>query len=312
MTYKEEPDVPVSAEGLAPIPAPVPTMQEAVAVVVDAKPSTVDVIAPTNMAEGYRFNVDSGGRTLQVAVPAGGVSAGQRFAAIILSDGGAGHNDQTNPHNIPTGRWRDDLCDCCKFGCCHAQCCLSYWCSACAAAQVMTRMNLDTCAGPAKGNTKVGKQTFKTIFIITSIYLVTNWILRGVVSATTEDTEPGETGEFSFAELIQSKARLAIGASCLEKAFGTSPFLSVSLLLDILSIAFAIYVLIIVLKTRSFIRRKYNIPVKTCGSCEDCCCAFWCGCCTVAQMARHTADFERYPATCCSATGLNADAPEIV
>ena len=28
---------------------------------------------------------------------------------------------------IPTGAWRDGLCDCCMFGPCHAMCCLSYW-----------------------------------------------------------------------------------------------------------------------------------------------------------------------------------------
>ena len=31
---------------------------------------------------------------------------------------------------------------------------------------------------------------------------------------------------------------------------------------------------------------------------------FWCSCCTVAQMARHTADYETYAARCCSDTGL--------
>jgi hypothetical protein len=235
MTYKhEEPDIPV--------PMPAPTMQEAVAVVVDAKPSTVDVIAPTNMAEGYRFNVDSGGRTLQVAVPAGGVSAGQRFAAIILSEGGATANDQTNPHNIPTGRWRDDLCDCCKFGCCHAQCCLSYWCSSCANAQVMTRMNLDACAEPAKGNTKVGKQTFKTIFIITSIYLVINWVLGGIVNATayeSSDTGVDESDDFNVVELVQCKSEplpyRRVGASCWAAAFGSSPILLSTFSLSLLA-----------------------------------------------------------------------------
>ena len=39
---------------------------------------------------------------------------------------------------------------------------------------------------------------------------------------------------------------------------------------------------------------------------DDCCCAFWCGCCATAQIARHE---YAIPATgtvkydCCSATG---------
>jgi hypothetical protein len=105
--------------------------------------ATVDVIAPTNMAAGYQFNVDTGsGKMMRVAVPPGGVLAGQRFSAIILSDYNSNSNTMmdtsltnNNPHMIPTGRWRDDLCDCCKFGCCHAQCCLSCWCTACALGQ---------------------------------------------------------------------------------------------------------------------------------------------------------------------------------
>ena len=42
------------------------------------------------------------------------------------------------------------------------------------------------------------------------------------------------------------------------------------------------------------------------GIVEDCCCAFWCGCCATAQIARHE---YAIPATgtvkydCCSATG---------
>ena len=114
-----------------------PVMAEAVPVqsqpevpVTTPTPNTVDVIAPTNMAGGYQFNVDAGGRLLRVAVPAGGVQAGQRFGAIILQQGGAGTGSpQDDPHMIPRGHWRDGLCDCCKFGCCHAQCCLAFWVS---------------------------------------------------------------------------------------------------------------------------------------------------------------------------------------
>ena len=42
---------------------------------------------------------------------------------------------------------------------------------------------------------------------------------------------------------------------------------------------------------RYVIRHKYDIPPQCCtcdeeGVCDDCCCAFWCGCCTTAQVAR--------------------------
>jgi Cys-rich protein (TIGR01571 family) len=65
-------------------------------------------------------------------------------------------------------------------------------------------------------------------------------------------------------------------------------------------------------KAREYLRHQYNIEPEMCGSCEDCCCAYWCGPCTLCQMARHTADYHVHKAECCSATGLYANAPEVV
>ena len=73
-----------------------------------------------------------------------------------------------------------------------------------------------------------------------------------------------------------------------------------------------IYVLIIAINTRAYIRQKYQIPTQSCGACEDCCCVYWCTCCTVAQMGRHITDFERYNASCCGETGVAPDTPAIV
>lgn len=79
-----------------------------------------------------------------------------------------------------------------------------------------------------------------------------------------------------------------------------------------LSIIFAIFTIIIATRTRRRIRAKYGIPAKNCGECEDFCCSLWCTCCTLSQMARHTADYETYAARCCSETGLSPNAPSIV
>jgi hypothetical protein len=40
------------------------------------------------------------------------------------------------------------------------------------------------------------------------------------------------------------------------------------------------------------------------ATCEDCCLATFCNCCTIMQMARHTADYTSSRATCCTANGL--------
>ena len=73
--------------------------------------------------------------------------------------------------------------------------------------------------------------------------------------------------------------------------------------------AFSVFLLT---KTRKHIRGKYGIPEKRCAGCEDFCCALWCQCCTAAQLARHTADYDTYAGLCCSETGVPKHAPAIV
>ena len=64
--------------------------------------------------------------------------------------------------------------------------------------------------------------------------------------------------------------------------------------------------------TRAFVRAKYQIPEEVCPGCEDVCCALFCQCCTVAQIARHTGQHEEYPSVCISETGLPPQAPMLV
>jgi Cys-rich protein (TIGR01571 family) len=75
------------------------------------------------------------------------------------------------------------------------------------------------------------------------------------------------------------------------------------------SILFSVWALYALCRTRETIRNRYSIEEERCQGCEDLCCAFWCSCCTVAQVARHTGDYEEYPATCCTQTGLPPGAP---
>ncbi|GKY98761.1 hypothetical protein MPSEU_000832400 [Mayamaea pseudoterrestris] len=65
---------------------------------------------------------------------------------------------------------------------------------------------------------------------------------------------------------------------------------------------------------RGSMRRKYNIRSSTC-CCEpldDCLCMCLCGGCSTIQMARHTHNDKEYPGYCCTTTGLEQDAPEVV
>lgn len=75
------------------------------------------------------------------------------------------------------------------------------------------------------------------------------------------------------------------------------------------SILFSLWALYALCRTRESIRHRYSIEEERCQGCEDLCCSFWCSCCTVAQVARHTGDYEEYPASCCTQTGLPPGAP---
>ena len=63
-----------------------------------------------------------------------------------------------------------------------------------------------------------------------------------------------------------------------------------------------------------FVRSKYAIPENdSCPTgCEDGCCAFWCPCLTVAQMMRHTTEYDTYRAECFSSSGLPDHVPALI
>ena len=80
---------------------------------------------------------------------------------------------------------------------------------------------------------------------------------------------------------------------------------------EILKFGMVVFSIYVVLKTRRHVRERSGIPETSCAGCEDCCCAAWCGCCVVTQMARHTAEYEMYAAQCCSETGLPVNVPQL-
>lgn len=67
---------------------------------------------------------------------------------------------------------------------------------------------------------------------------------------------------------------------------------------------------------RSTVRRKHGINPDCCKGCDgvfdDFCVSLWCSCCSAIQMARQTHPMDKYPYQCCTKTGLDSDAPEIV
>jgi Cys-rich protein (TIGR01571 family) len=134
---------------------------EPVVMVQDVKEHTLEVVAPTNLAGGYEFFVNAGNTSsYKVRVPDGGVVAGERFHAAIISEVG----DVQSAHNVPFGRWRDGLCDCCAFGCCHPMFCLTFWCFPCSLGQVLHRMKINANGKPTADGKYPATSAFKILF----------------------------------------------------------------------------------------------------------------------------------------------------
>jgi Cys-rich protein (TIGR01571 family) len=222
-----------------------------------------------------------------VKVPSGGAVAGQRFAPEVIDrDGSPSDYLQTNPHNVPTGHWRDALFDCFRHGCCHQLFCLGLWCAPCALGQIMTRSKLDVFANKQMDPDKTSRfwTPFKILVALTTVY----WTIRFIVGGILEEKEDEDGSRDDDPAWVE-------GLALFEFLF---------------FMTFIIVVTVITVKTRRFLRRKHEISNECCGEMEDCCTSFWCLPCTVCQMGRHTADYERYPATCCTDTGLKRDIPD--
>lgn len=271
-----------------------PPLAETVLVEVDAAPVGVNVVAPANLPEGYELNVTVGGLNLRVAVPPGGVQEGQPFQAIVLPDRQPINDTRTSQNaeennakfTPPRGSWRGRLCEC-WMRLCNAQTCLTIWCPPCAVGQIMTRMSLGYCGKPLMRDKIQKMSTYRFVLFFTVLFEIFIWATSAMVNVNNRDGKPYVTDDKE-----------------------TSFLMILEILQDVFSLAFAIYCFVITVRTRKFIRQKYEIPTKCCGKCEDLCCSVFCGICTVTQMAHHTADLSQ--ANCCSDNGLDHDASYVV
>ena len=169
---------------------------------------------------------------------------------------------------------------CLKYGCCHPSFCLSWCCPLILMGQVMTRLKLNIWALP--GTPTEVKNTFK--------YMLCLWV-----------------GFYIFQSIFAPPLSTVDTDDNTVIGFSPSPLYSLAGFL-----MFA-YSLTIMIRTRRAVREKYAIPDDTtCGVSNDCCCSFWCSCCTVSLLARQTADYENDRAMCCTETGLRREAPVMV
>lgn len=247
----------------------------------------LEVVAPATLPEGYTFEAQSNGHAFTVTVPVGGVEEGQKFT-VPFPTGATGSSGAAVPHaSVHVGFWKDGLCDCCVHGCFHPVLWNACCCPGILIGQVMQRLKLTWLANKGGTPTQTAS-TFKRLFFITIFMLLLNWVISWL---------PWMAPSVFYKD---------------ANGLPSGPYFYVSIAEQVIDGAFTLFILILVCKTRMHIRKRYNIAEKYCHGCEDCCCAYWCTCCTVAQMARHTGDYDTYAARCCTKTGMSSNAPSIV
>jgi len=77
-------------------------------------------------------------------------------------------------------------------------------------------------------------------------------------------------------------------------------------------VLFTIYSIIALMRVRESVRAKYSIPETRFAGCEDAVYSAACSCCVVAQIARHTGEYETYKGSFFSDTGMAPGTPQIV
>jgi len=187
--------------------------------------------------------------------------------------------------DFPKGQWRDGLCDCCSY-CCRPICWNTWCCSSCLLAQVMGRVGLDALGEPTTA--QLARNTFcRVISIVVATY---------VVQSAMYEIFPTEKNCYPL-DLDDADDVLDDDTLCVDEFVNPN----VQILYNVIEGLLGLYILILICRTRSAIRKKSGIA----GSdCEDCLYTWFCGCCTIGQMARHTADYDTQDDACCSFNGL--------
>lgn len=246
----------------------------------------IEVIAPATLSEGYKFEVQLGDRTLEITVPQGGVEGGQRFMVALPENSGG--QVIVPKINVPVGHWKDGLCDCFTYGPFHNHCCISCFCPLIAAGHVISRLKLNVWAKPGPVSESAG--AFQKLVTMTVAYSCLSMLLFIVClpyDLTDQEGNPVEPPSAIF--------MLMVIRSCLHYGY--------------------LGILILVLwNLRAHVRSKYAIPeMDICNTgCEDLLCSVFCSHCSVAQLLRHTTDYDTYNATCCTDTGVPPNVPSIV
>ena len=188
---------------------------------------------------------------------------------------------------------KDGIFDCCKQGLIHPALWNAWCCRLILLGQVMHRLKL-TWLGGEGGSVGQTAGTFRMWLAITVLYIVI------------DRTFPPSVGLWMLTSYLTPYGRFVMHYWLHNL---TEDMAHLVLWRNFFWITFGMFVVAIATRTRKHVRSKYGIRGT---GLEDFCCSLWCSSCTIAQMARHTADYDNYPGLCCSETGLPTHAPAIV
>lgn len=293
--------------------------------------TNVQVIAPSTLSAGYTFDATYNGTTFQVTVPEGGVVKGQRFIVPFAPVAEA----LPASAEIPTGVWRDGLCDCMAYGPCHPHFLNAWFCRPILIGQLLTRMKM-TWSGRrdyefernANDSHDLVRESWRDSFKNLVGLTIAFYVLMAVTT-TPQTVDPTMSSSLDEVDEKHPEYITYNDLSEVDKIKYT--------LNGWISTLFSFYILYILVKLRATMRKTYSIPEESClclyqtrvcgnnprdgieccgrsvgsidGSSipigwEDVCCSLWCPVCTTAQMARHTVNYGDMRGTCCNEVGV--------
>ena len=164
------------------------------------------------------------------------------------------------PPVFEQGRWKNELFACCEDGTlsCYALCC-----SCNATGQIYQRLTKQP------GSCLLIAGVLWMLFIVTQVLNSTSMAL---VNSLTQCTDV-----LSFICFLSDDFRSTAAAANVTSQVAA-----------LTGLIFTVVLACFLCTSRRRIRTRDSIPAGECGeTCDDCCTAYWCGCCSIVQMLRH-------------------------
>ena len=301
---------------------------------VTSQPVMVRVTAPSNLEGGYTFDAVYNGEVFPVTVPAGGVRSGQSFEVPFVpinkavavatvvdlpedeatsetapmlrtaqsadgSDAGGGAGN-SNPRTVPLGEFKTGLCDCFQHGFLHPSVLNAWCCPQILMAQVLTRMKLGFCGLPVPESRYRNTTAAWMLACLVVGYYRLKW--KGCADLDTVSSSHVETlkvlvDSHGNEKVLNREVNEAIGGSHCTKSMRNN--------LQLLNWIWFWLTVVVLARLRKAVRQAHAIRGYTdFGWFEDLFCAFYCGFCTVSQLARETANYDTERAYYFSKTGM--------